>query len=198
MDQVIDYFFVPHSPWTYLGHRRLAAIASRHGARIRLKPCDFGRVFEATGGVPLHKRPPARQAYRLEELARWRDVLGIELNLEPAFFPIDPRPASLAILSAIALAGDGAAHGFAERLMRAVWVQERDISDDPTIAAIADEAGLDADEVLGGRAAAEPAYTAHTDEAIAAGVFGAPWYRLRGQNFWGQDRLDLLDRALGR
>lgn len=194
----IEYYFTPHSPWTYLGHQRLAALARRHGARIEMKPCDYGRVFAATGGLPLPKRPPARLAYRLVELQRWREALGMELNLHPAHFPIDPTAPSLAIISALAVAGEDAAYDFAGRLMRAVWVEERNIADDATLAAIATEAGLDAGRILDGRAAATATYERNTEDALAAGVFGAPWYRLRGEGFWGQDRLDLLDRALGR
>lgn len=193
----IDYYFAPHSPWTYLGHQRLAAIAQRHGARIETKPCDLGRVFEVTGSLPLPKRPPTRQAYRLVELQRWRDALGIELNLHPAHFPIDATNASLAIITALASDGAQAGYDFAGRLMRAVWVEERNIADEATIAAVAAEAGLDADRILAGREAARPVYERNTEDALAAGMFGAPWYQLRGEGFWGQDRLELLDRALG-
>ncbi len=193
----IEYYFAPHSPWTYFGHQRLAAIAARHGARIEMKPCDLGRVFAATGGLPLPKRPPARRAYRLVELQRWRDVLGIELNLHPAHFPIDPTAASLAIIAALATDGEQAGYDFAGRLMRAVWAEERNIADEATLAAIATEAGLDAGRIIEGRAAATPTYERNTEDALAAGMFGAPWYRLRDEGFWGQDRLDLLDRALG-
>jgi 2-hydroxychromene-2-carboxylate isomerase len=194
----IEYYFTPHSPWTYLGHRRLGQIAARHGARIEMKPCDYGRIFPATGGLPLPKRAPARQAYRLVELRRWREVLGVELNLHPAHFPIDPTAASLAIIASLATHGEDAGFDFAGRLMRAVWVEERNIADEDTLAAIATEAGLDARRILDGRDAAAPVYERNTDDALAAGVFGAPWYQWRGEGFWGQDRLDLLDRALGR
>ena len=193
----IEYYYAPHSPWTYFGHQRLAEIAARHGARIAMKPCDLGRVFAATGGLPLPKRPPARLAYRLVELQRWRDVLGIELNLHPAHFPIDPTAASLSIIATLATEGEEAGYQFAGRLMRAVWAEERNIADETTLAAIATEAGLDADRILAGREAATPAYERNTEDALAAGMFGAPWYRLRGEGFWGQDRLELLDRALG-
>ncbi|MEB2320780.1 MAG: 2-hydroxychromene-2-carboxylate isomerase [Pseudomonadota bacterium] len=194
----IEYYFAPHSPWSHFGHQRLAAIAGRHGARIELKPCDLGRIFAVTGSLPLPKRPPARQAYRLVELRRWRDFLGIELNIHPAHFPVDPTAASLAIIAAAAADGERAAYDLAGRLMRAVWAEERDIADEATLVAIATEAGLDADRILAGREAAVPTYERNTEDALAAGMFGAPWYQLRGEGFWGQDRLDLLDHTLGR
>ena len=83
MAKMIDYFTTPLSPWTYLGHDRFVAIAARHGASVRVLPMDLGKVFPVSGGLPLAKRAPQRQAYRLVELARWRDYLGLPLNLQP-------------------------------------------------------------------------------------------------------------------
>ena len=69
-NKVIQYFFAPHSPWTYLGHARVMAIAKKQGAQIDVRPFDLGKVFSVSGGLPLAKRAPQRQAYRLTELAR--------------------------------------------------------------------------------------------------------------------------------
>jgi 2-hydroxychromene-2-carboxylate isomerase len=189
----IDYYFTPASPWTYLGHQRLEAIAATHGATIRTKPVDIGRVFAVSGGLPLAQRPKQRQAYRLVELERWRRFLGLPLNLKPRHFPVPGTDASHLIIAAGADAGRVA---FA--LMRAVWVEERDISDRATLRAIAGEAGLDADAVLARAAAPATAamLAAYTDEAVERQVFGAPTYVYRDELFWGQDRLDFLDRAL--
>jgi 2-hydroxychromene-2-carboxylate isomerase len=90
MSKTIEYFVAPQSPWTYFGNARLVAIAKKHNAQIALKPTDMVKVFAASGGVPVAQRPPQRQAYRLAELARWRDFLGMPLNLHPAFFPVSP------------------------------------------------------------------------------------------------------------
>ena len=76
MSLSIDYYLAPQSPWTYLGHARLVQMAAKHGAQVRLKPVDLGKVFPVSGGLPLAQRAPQRQAYRLLELARWRDALG--------------------------------------------------------------------------------------------------------------------------
>ena len=72
----VDYFLSPQSPWTYLGHERLAAIAAKAKARIKVLPVDLGRVFPVSGGLPLAKRAPQRQAYRLVELKRFSDFLA--------------------------------------------------------------------------------------------------------------------------
>ncbi len=193
-DKIIDYYFTPVSPWTYLGHERLGASAKRHGAAIRCKPVDFGKIFPASGGLPLAKRAPQRQAYRLVELERWRKFLGIALNLHPKFFPAPADLASRLILAAPA----AAQFGLAGALLRAVWAEERNIADPATLRAIADAGRLDGAEIL--NAAEAPAtasrYVALTQEAIERQVFGAPTYVFRDEPFWGQDRLDFLDRAL--
>jgi 2-hydroxychromene-2-carboxylate isomerase len=194
MTKHIDYYFTPVSPWTYLGHQRLEAIAQKHDATIAYKPTDIGKVFAVSGGLPLAQRPKQRQAYRLAELERWRKFLGIKLTLQPKHFP---APAERAMRMIIAAGEDAGSLAFA--MMRACWAEERDVSDPATLRAIAGEAGLDGDALL---AAAERDETqrvlaANTAEAIERQVFGAPTYVLKGELFWGQDRLDFLDRALG-
>ena len=90
MATTIDYYFAPQSPWTYLGHLRFWDIARRQGAAIRVLPVDLpGKVFPSSGGLPLAKRAPQRQAYRLVELKRWSDYLHAPLNLEPNYYPVD-------------------------------------------------------------------------------------------------------------
>ena len=86
MSRHIDYYLSLNSPWAYLGSRRLEQIALRHRVEVRVKPVDFGTIFPQTGGLPLPKRAPARQAYRLTELARWQSLLEMPLNLHPRYF----------------------------------------------------------------------------------------------------------------
>jgi len=199
MSRQIDYYFATISPWTYLGHDRLVAIARKHGATIAVKPVNFGDVFPASGGLPLSKRAPQRQAYRLVELKRWREFLGMPLNLQPKYFPANGDLAAYWVLAAaekdaaLALALYGA-------IGKALWVEERDIADAATLAGVAKSVGQDA-EALGARAQApeiSARYAALTKEAIERGVFGAPSYVLDGEIFWGQDRLDFLDRKLAK
>ncbi|MFL6672312.1 MAG: 2-hydroxychromene-2-carboxylate isomerase [Massilia sp.] len=198
MSKVIQYFFTPNSPWTYLGHERLLMLARQYGAMIEPKPFDLGKVFGVSGGLPLAKRAPQRQAYRLQELKRWSDFLGLRLNPEPKFFPVDPGPAAKLITAAREGFNADVALELAGAIMRALWVEERDIADDVTLAEVAGDAGLDARMLLADAHAAPVAalYQRHTDEAIAAGVFGSPWYVVDGHGFWGQDRLDFVERLL--
>ena len=200
MSRKVEYFFTPVSPFTYLGHERFIAIAARHGASIEVKPVDLGRVFPVSGGLPLKQRAPQRQAYRLVELARWSKHLGLPLNLQPRHFPVSPELASKWILAAQGLQGAGSALKLTGALLRAVWAEERNIADADSLAAIAAEQGFDA-KSLADRAAETDIgerYDALTKEAIDRQVFGAPTYVYRDEPFWGQDRLDFLDRALAK
>lgn len=199
MDKVIDYYFTPASPYAYLGHARFVALAARRGARINVYPIDLGKVFAVSGGVPLAKRAPQRLAYRLVELRRWSRFLDVPINVPPKFGGTPVDLASRWILAA-AQTGERPALDLAGAVMRARWAEERDIADPGTLAAIATDLHLDA-RALGARAetpALAARFEATTEQAIAAQVFGSPWYVYAGEPFWGQDRLDFLDRALAQ
>ena len=197
MSQHVDYYFTPVSPWAFLGHTRFVQLLRETGASVSVRPVDFGTIFPASGGLPLAKRAPQRQAYRLVELKRFADALQVPLNPQPAFFPVAADPAALLIVAANQLEGGYAALELAGRLGAAVWVEQRDIGDEATRRAIVAEAGLTDD--LHARAAApdiSERYAANTRLALDAGVFGAPSYVVDGEIFWGQDRLDFLARRL--
>lgn len=196
MPKSIDYYLSLRSPWAYLGSTRLEEIAARHGAEVAVKPVDFGTIFPQTGGLPLPKRAPARQAYRLVELRRWRARLDLPLNLEPIGFAVDEGPAARLVLAARDSGGDPLR--LAHAVLRAVWVEERRIDEPETLKAIAEETGHDGAALLARaeRPETAAAYEALTREALSRGVFGAPTYVYRDEPFWGQDRLDFLDRAL--
>jgi len=198
MTKTVDYYLTPVSPWTYLGHERFAAMCAQHGATIRVKPCDIGgKIFPVSGGLPLSKRAPQRQAYRMMELKRWRSVLGMPLTLEPKFFPTNPEPASLLIIAATRL-GPHPAMALAGAILRGCWVEDKDVGDAATLRGIMVDAGFDADVLmrLASSADVRADYEANTQEAIDRGVFGAPTYIIDDELFWGQDRLDFVERAL--
>lgn len=196
MPKIIDYYFSPVSPWTYLGHQRFADIAARHDVQVNVKPVDFGRIFPVSGGVPVKQRAPQRQAYRFVELARFRDYVNVPLNLEPKHFPAPADDAAMLIISADRRFGTPAAMSLMYALLRACWAEERDIGDRATLDQIAQAQGLDAVALAAERAQAKAAFDANTQEAIERQVFGAPTYVLNGELFWGQDRLEFLERAL--
>lgn len=192
MQKIIDYYFTTSSPWSFLGHARFGEIGRRHGAEIRVKPVDYGVIFPQSGGLPLPKRAPQRQAYRLVELRRWSLHLGIAINIQPKHFPVNGNPAACLILGA----PEAERFALAGALLTVLWTEEANIADPQTLARLAARHGVaDATAAI---AAGEPAYAALTEEARARGVFGAPTYVYRDELFWGQDRLDFVDRALGR
>lgn len=196
MTKRIDYYLSLISPFTYLGSKRLAEIAREHGAEVSVKPINLGVIFPKTGGLPLAKRAPERQAYRLAELERWRDHLDMPLNLQPKFFPAPEQLAAGMVIAAGKTGGDPLR--LAHAILRAVWAEDRDIADTDTLQAIARETGHDDPNLM--TTAQDPdtlaTYEAQTEEALSRGVFGAPTYVVDGALFWGQDRLDFVDRAL--
>ncbi len=198
MSKTVDYYFSLISPWTYFGDARLRDIAARRGARIVYKPMQLGKVFPVTGGLPLAKRAPQRQAYRLAELARWSAYHGLPINLHPKFFPADESRAAGLVLAAIGNGDDPGA--LINATLSAVWAEEKNIADDQTLLGLAKQVGLDGEKLLA--AADDPAISAQWDtlseEAIEHGVFGSPFYVVDGEPFWGQDRLDMVDAALSR
>ncbi|WP_395059180.1 2-hydroxychromene-2-carboxylate isomerase [Polaromonas sp.] len=193
----IDYYFTPQSPWTYLGHQRFVQIAAAAGATVRVLPVDFGKIFPLSGGLPLGQRAPQRQAYRLVELQRFSEHLQVPLNRQPKFFPVGGDPAARLITVVDQQDGSAAAMALAGAIFRAVWTEERNIADDQVLAGILKECGRDAQRLAQSQwLDIQQLYEAHTQQAIGAGVFGAPSYVVNGEIFWGQDRLDLLEKKL--
>ncbi len=198
MAPVIDYYFAPQSPWTYLGHTRFSRLVADAGAQVRLLPMDLGKIFPASGGLPLAKRAPQRQAYRLLELARFRDHLQLPLNLQPKFFPVAADDAARLIIAVDQHDGWQAAMRLSGAVFAAVWAQERDIASAEVLAELLAENGLDAGRLAQSRAPeVQQRYDANTQAALDGGVFGAPSFVIEGEMFWGQDRLDFVQRRLG-
>jgi 2-hydroxychromene-2-carboxylate isomerase len=198
MSVTIDYYLSLNSPWTYMGSALFAEVARRNGATVNVKPAKFHAIFDKTGGLPLPKRSPERRAYRLMELKRWREVRDIPLILQPKNSPSDDLAATRLVIAAKLQGKD--AHRLATEFGRAIWELDEPLGDATVMAAAAKRAGVDITAV---RASAPPdaeldqLYEQYTQEALAAGVFGAPSYVLpSGEFFWGQDRLEMLERAL--
>ena len=196
----IDYYASLNSPWTHLGAERIEALAAKHGASLRIYPVDFGAIFPASGGLPLPKRAPQRQAYRLMELRRWRDFLGVPINIQPKHFPASEALTAPCVIALRETQGDEPAIRLAHRVLRAVWQDELDPGAPATLATLIGEIGLDAEAVM--KLGAEPRWTerriADTRAALERGVFGAPSYVIGDEIFWGQDRIDFVDRRLAR
>lgn len=191
----IDYFMAPVSPFTYLAGQRLEGVAARHGATIRYIPLDAPRLFPRAGGQVLADRPEARKIHRLQEMRRWSARLGVPLNLQPPYFPVNGAIASYAIIAA-QMTGGGDLAGLAAAFPRAVWAEGRNIAEDEVVRDILAADGFDptiSDKYM---LAAAETYVTNLEEAVSRGVFGVPFYCVGDEMFWGQDRLDDLDLHL--
>jgi 2-hydroxychromene-2-carboxylate isomerase len=195
-EKFIDYYDSMSSPWTYLGHLRFVKLVHRFGLTIRHKPMDLLKVWSVSGGLPLKQRAQQRQAYRHQELRRWRELLQVPCNLEPAHHPVADRRACYMVIAAMRRGLDWSTLSHA--ILRAVWVEDRDIADHATLVTIANENGMDGQVLLAATedAAVQAEYLSNTEEAIRIGVFGAPTYVLDGELYWGQDRLQMLEWRL--
>ena len=196
MAQSVEYYFSFQSPWAYIGHKSFLDVASAHKLGIHYKPVFLGELFSETGGLPLAKRHPLRQRYRMIEMQRWREKRGLNFNLQPKYWPFNARPADGV---AIAIAGSGGdPEPFMRRVFEGIWEHDLNLADTDTIVALADQSGLPGKALIeqSGAAAVEAAYEQNRQDAISHGVFGSPAYVLNGEVFWGQDRIDLLADAL--
>jgi carboxymethylenebutenolidase len=196
----IDYYVSLNSPWTHLGAARIEAMAMGNNATMRIYPVDLGAVFAKSGGLPLPQRSPQRQAYRLQELARWRDHLGIPIHTQPKFFPANEQLTSGCVIAVRETIGDQPAIKLAHRILKALWQEEKNPADATTLAALITDTGLDADQIT--RLGGDPKWTdrrlADTQAALDRNIFGAPSYVIGDEIFWGQDRLEFVQRRLAR
>ena len=200
MSLTVDYYFAPQSPWTYLGHERFREVAKAADATVRVLPVDLGgKVFPLTGGLPLAKRAPQRQAFRLVVLTRFSEHLGQPINLQPKYFPVNGDDAAQLIIAVDMLDGTDAAMALAGAILRAVWVDDRNIADANDLGALLASLKLPSRRLDDAQSqAVHERYEADSLQAIEAGVFGAPSYVIDGEVFWGQDRLDFVARRLAR
>jgi 2-hydroxychromene-2-carboxylate isomerase len=196
MGKHVDYYVSLNSPWTYLGSARFDAMVKKHGATVTIWPVDFGSVFAVSGGLPLPKRAPQRQAYRMMELKRWRDHLGVKITLEPKFFPANEVPAAECVIALREQGRMADAIKLAHAVLTGLWVEEKNTGDPATLKSIIASCGLDADAVMKAGEDMTDKREAYTKHAISQGVFGAPSFVIDGEIFWGQDRLDFVERKL--
>ncbi len=192
----VEYYFSFISLWSYIGSLVFQDIVARHDVEVEFKPIDLYALFSAGGGKPVRERPLGRQAYRLVEMERWKAIRNIPLVTWPKFYPADPTLGHRMLLAA-RRDGQNVA-GFAHAGLKAVWADELNVEDPATLVSLADASGLDGARLLA-QASADDLATREaelTREAIDRHLFGAPFYFYRGEPFWGQDRLDLLEQAI--
>jgi 2-hydroxychromene-2-carboxylate isomerase len=196
MPRTVDYYFTLASPWAFLGHKPFLDLAKAHGVTIRYKPVDLGEVFPHTGGLPLPKRHPARQKYRILELQRWREARGVPLKINPKHWPFSAATANRTIIAVAQSGGDPGP--YTQRAFEGVWARDEDLGQDATLVALLDGCGHDGAKMLASAKSdtVGKLYADTAAEAVQRNVIGSPCYVLDGEVFWGQDRLDLLASAL--
>ena len=196
MSRPIDYYFSLTSPWAYIGHAVFQNLVSTYDLKVNYKPVLLADLFSESGGLPLVKRHPVRQRYRMLELQRWKEKRGLDFHFKPKHVPFNGRLADGVVIAALEAGHDP--DRFLRRAYAAVWEDQFDLADAATIERLADEAGLPGKSLIARSPATEigAQYEQNRQDALAADVFGSPGYVLDGEAFWGQDRLELLADAL--
>jgi 2-hydroxychromene-2-carboxylate isomerase len=196
MPRQVDYYFSLQSPWAYIGHQAFREVVDRHGLKVNHKPLVLVELFSETGGLPLTKRHPVRQRYRMMELQRWRDKRGLKFHLQPSNWPFSARLADGVVIAAIEAGHDP--DPFLRRAFPAIWEDQLSLADTATLIRLADESGLPGKQLVerSPSEAITAVYEQNRQDALAADVFGSPVYVLDGEVFWGQDRIELLADAL--
>lgn len=198
MSRTINYYHFLISPFSYLAIERFNALVVKHNLTVNYLPISVMDVFAELSVLPPGKRHPSLQSMRMDELKRWSSFLELPMNLTPAHFPVDQSLAAQMVLATGGAHANPDAGKLSDALLKAVWEEEKNISDEATLIAIADSIGLDGSNLL--ESAKEEkwanAYTSTTKQALAIGVVGSPTYQLGEELYWGQDRLDFLGRAL--
>jgi 2-hydroxychromene-2-carboxylate isomerase len=196
MPRQIDYYFSISSPWAYIGHKLFRDVVAAYGLTVNHKPVVLVDLFSETGGLPLIKRHPVRQRYRMLELQRWRDKRGLNFRFQPKYVPLNARLADGLVVAALEAGHDP--DPFLRRAFAGVWEQELNLADAETLVRLADDSGLPGKALVerSGSEEISQKYEQNRQEALAADVFGSPAYVLDGEVFWGQDRIELLMDAL--
>lgn len=196
MSRLVDYYFSFQSPWAYIGHGAFRELVSTYDIKVNYKPVVLVDLFSETGGLPLMKRHPVRQRYRMVELQRWRDKRGLKFHLQPAHWPFNARLADGVVIAATEAGLDP--EQYLQRGFAAVWEDQLNLADPATIVKLAAESGLPGERLVerSGSDEISAAYERNRQDALAADVFGSPVYVLDGEVFWGQDRIELLADAL--
>jgi len=195
---IVDYYFHSPSPWAYLAGPRFNELIERKNLQVNWKPIDLVAIFKITGQKMVKDRAPQVQINRLNELRRWSEFLKMPINVEPRYFPPDGLPANKLIIAAIILEKD--VTSLVHKLMEAVWVKEKDIGDSDVIVEVANEYGFQGKTLfdLSNKSEVSKILKENTEEAIDKNIFGVPTWIFNNELFWGQDRLDFLERAINK
>lgn len=192
----IDFYFSFISLYTYIGYEAFETLVKKYDLEVTYKPVDLHAIFSVSGGLPVSKRPPQRQAYRFVEMQRWAITRNIPLVLKPKHHPSDSVIGHRMLITA--MAQDLDVQAFIRNSLKILWVDDLDIKDAKVMVEVANKSGLDGEQLLKDSAsqAIDAEVSRLTSEAVERQVFGTPFFFYRDEPFWGQDRLDLLEAAI--
>lgn len=194
----LSYFYSAHSAFAYLGSAKLYEICRAQNVTVIHKPIQLTPVVEAQGSLPFRARTQAHVDYFFgREIERWAEWRGVEIvNFRPTYHDADYSLAN----GMIASLGESGAQvdAMAHALLQAHWREDADLSNPQTLAAVAEALGHEPMTLLARAASneAQDRIAANTQEALTCGVFGSPTYVVNGDPFYGQDRLEQVERAL--
>ena len=193
----VEYYYSIASPFSYLALERFLSLVKKYNLEIEEKPLDLvGKIFSNTGGLPVPKRHPSRQKYRLIEIDRIAKKFNVKINKQPKFFP--PSDPHLPAKFVIAACKKGDKLRFGKTCLEYIWSLEKDISDYKILEEICEKLKLNFEEIknLALSDEIDLKYKKNSKDAIDQNVFGAPSYVLENEIFWGQDRLEYLEDAI--
>jgi 2-hydroxychromene-2-carboxylate isomerase len=199
--KTVEFYYDLVSPYSYLAHREVSRICQERDAELVLRPMLLGAVHNAVGlQAPIETKAKAR--YQAKDIRRWAEHYGL-----PMTFP-DPFPFRTlkTMRAAMFLKDRGELEAFTREAFALYWEEGgapkglEEADEDGPVSEAARRAGADPDEVLAGASAPEAkgALKVATGEAVGRGVFGAPAFFVGEEMFWGNDRLDFVEEALGR
>ena len=193
----VDYYFSIASPFSYLGVKRFSSLIKKYKIKVVEKPFDLvGTVFANTGGLPVPKRHPSRQKYRLIEIDRIAKKFNVPINNQPKFFP--PSDPHLPAKFVLAACKKGDELNFSNICLEYLWSLEKDISDFKVLQEICEKLNFKFEDIknLALSDEIDTKYKENSKDAIDQNVFGAPSYVFKNEIFWGQDRLEYLEDAI--
>lgn len=196
MDRYVDFWFDFSSPYSYIAGEWIDPLAARHGRAVRWHAILLGVTFQAAE-LKSPVSHPLKREYSLRDFARSARFAGLPYTM-PSVFPIPTQNAARVFWWLHDTRGEAAAQAWGQAGLRAVFTRGVVLSEPAALRALAAEQGLDADECE--RVWNAPAWKARlkqaNDAAIAAGVFGAPFFVVDGEPFWGNDRKPQIERWL--
>lgn len=198
MSDAIEYWFDFVSPYAYIASQSIEALAAKYGRAVNWRPMLLGAMFKNTGSMPLTMRPPVMATYFKHDFQRSARYAGVPYHM-PEPFPINTQNTARVCLwlkeTAPQLAGQ-----FVRDVTRAYFSGDVPLNDPVWLAQFIQTMGLDGAMALAacGDPQRKEELKLACDEAIAKGVFGAPWIIVDGEAFWGNDRLPQVERWLAQ